>query len=478
MRQALIDNSTLTGIQRLLGEMPVKNHAIIDNDITAFENYIQAILFYDGIICIDDYKDKYRNSRIKYFPNIEFISKELFDYNSFLKISNEVTKDISLEVRGGKITDKDFKEYFARLHMTFQFTWDMASSHFFLTQKMLLGNSLINQKQFSVLHSLLFKENNEQYEVVAPVQNKKPILYDSNGNRININTQTGGIDSSVGDGLSPQFEALVSSLNWMCQRTAFYVLAAECLNADLFIQPIRQAFLQNIIRRTHPKYNLGVFGDFRNSINNQSEHTLKKILATSDNFGVSVDVPLFSAYFAGKIKDPKKIIEAVYEARDEQCFREARSKLRELNELLNKDKEGKKGKFTRDINLLNTSINENFKHIESKYGLGKQGFAISQLKFLFSFIPVVNNIAKDIKIPQALDIRIKELEFMKHLIPQKGFNAVYRNVIEDLVMFDELGKYKDILISKVNYQEDASFYNIKTEAPRFVRKSTRWKKPM
>lgn len=472
MRYALIDNSTLTGIQRLLGEIPVKNKTIIDNDIIAFENYIQAILFYDNIICIDDYKEQYRSSRINYFPDIRFISKDLFDYYSFLNISNEVTKDISLEIRGGKITDKDFKDYFDRLHMTFQFTWDMSSSEFFLTQKMLLGNSILDHEQFNVLHSLLFKENNEQYEVAAQLPEKTPLLFDSKGNQIILNPKTGKLNSSVGDGLSPQFKALVSSLNWMSQRTAFYVLVAEYLYADLFIQPIRQSFLQNIIKRTYPNYKLGVFSDFRDSINNQSEETVKHILSNSDNFGISVDIPLFSAYFASKTRNPQNIIAAAYEERDKLCFQEARIKLRELNLLLD---EGKRGKFIRDINLLTTSINENFKSIESKYGLGnKQGFATSQLKFLFSFIPSIEKI----NIPKVLDVRIKELEFMKHIVPRKGFNAVYRNVIEDLVTFDSLGKYKDILISKVSYHKDATSYEIKTEDPKYVRASSYWKKPM
>lgn len=472
MRYALIDNSTLTGIQRLLGEIPVKNKTIIDNDIIAFENYIQAILFYDNIICIDDYKEQYRSSRINYFPDIRFISKDLFDYDSFLNISNEVTKDISLEIRGGKITDKDFKDYFDRLHMTFQFTWDMSSSEFFLTQKMLLGNSILDHEQFNVLHSLIFKENNEQYEVAAQLPEKTPLLFDSKGNQIILNPKTGKLNSSVGDGLSPQFKALVSSLNWMSQRTAFYVLVAEYLYADLFIQPIRQSFLQNIIKRTYPNYKLGVFSDFRDSINNQSEETVKHILSNSDNFGISVDIPLFSAYFASKTKNPQNIIAAAYEERDKPCFQEARIKLRELNLLLD---EGKRGKFIRDINLLTTSINENFKSIESKYGLGnKQGFATSQLKFLFSFIPSIEKI----NIPKVLDVRIKELEFMKHIVPRKGFNAVYRNVIEDLVTFDSLGKYKDILISKVSYHKDATSYEIKTEDPKYVRASSYWKKPM
>ena len=67
MRYALIDNSTLTGIQRILGEIPIRNIASLDNDIIAFENYIQAILFYDELICIDDYKKRYRKKKQSFF---------------------------------------------------------------------------------------------------------------------------------------------------------------------------------------------------------------------------------------------------------------------------------------------------------------------------------------------------------------------------------------------------------------------------
>ena len=38
MRYAIIDNSTLTAAQRLLGEIPVINKLCIDGDIAAFEN--------------------------------------------------------------------------------------------------------------------------------------------------------------------------------------------------------------------------------------------------------------------------------------------------------------------------------------------------------------------------------------------------------------------------------------------------------
>jgi Mg-chelatase subunit ChlI len=62
-RIALVDNATLTAAQRLLGDIEVKNLYNIDGDIEAFENLAQAILFFDEVCCIDDYKPAFRNSR-------------------------------------------------------------------------------------------------------------------------------------------------------------------------------------------------------------------------------------------------------------------------------------------------------------------------------------------------------------------------------------------------------------------------------
>ena len=60
MTYALIDNSTLTAVQRIQGDVLTKSKDSIDADIVALENFVQAILFYDQIIAIDDYVPKCR----------------------------------------------------------------------------------------------------------------------------------------------------------------------------------------------------------------------------------------------------------------------------------------------------------------------------------------------------------------------------------------------------------------------------------
>ena len=79
MTYALVDNSTLTAVERLSGNVLTKSKDSTDTDIVALENYLQAILFYDRIVAIDDYIPKHRDSRIATFSNIDFLKKSDFN---------------------------------------------------------------------------------------------------------------------------------------------------------------------------------------------------------------------------------------------------------------------------------------------------------------------------------------------------------------------------------------------------------------
>ena len=65
MTTALIDNATLTGVQRILGQAPSRSGDSLDVDLVAFENFVQARLFYDDVSVIDDYIPALREARRK-----------------------------------------------------------------------------------------------------------------------------------------------------------------------------------------------------------------------------------------------------------------------------------------------------------------------------------------------------------------------------------------------------------------------------
>ena len=78
MSYALIDNASLTAVERTVGKIVVKNPDTINGDLVAFENLVQAILFYDELICVDNYKSEYRSARINDFEFIRFLSPDSY----------------------------------------------------------------------------------------------------------------------------------------------------------------------------------------------------------------------------------------------------------------------------------------------------------------------------------------------------------------------------------------------------------------
>ncbi len=176
MRYALIDNSTLTAVQRVLGHIPIKNKYLIDADIPALENLIQAILFYDQILFLDDYKEAYRENRKDFFNKL--LGYQFHDpaYKLLIDKAKEITEDIVLNVSGGKIVDGDFAPFLKMLKMNLVFTWDMTSSVFYLTVKALEGDDATDISKYGQLLSMIHSELMEKKNAIAVIEDKKPIL--------------------------------------------------------------------------------------------------------------------------------------------------------------------------------------------------------------------------------------------------------------------------------------------------------------
>lgn len=105
MAYALIDNATLTAIQRLTGRAASRSEDSIDGDIVALENLLQGILFYDDIVTIDDYKAEYRESRRKDFDFIRFINPSELRLDEIEADARNEALSAIPTIRGGEFID-------------------------------------------------------------------------------------------------------------------------------------------------------------------------------------------------------------------------------------------------------------------------------------------------------------------------------------------------------------------------------------
>lgn len=146
MSYALIDNASLTAVERTLGDILVKNPDTINGDLVAFENLIQAILFYDTLICVDNYKKEYRDKRIAKFDFIKFVSESDFQLSELDQLAQVESRQITSEIRGGEFVDDDFRQLVEMLKLNMICTWDLRSSVYYLTMKMLGQPVLLNMR--------------------------------------------------------------------------------------------------------------------------------------------------------------------------------------------------------------------------------------------------------------------------------------------------------------------------------------------
>ena len=236
MRKALVDNATLTALQRLNGDIIVKNAYDLDGDILAMENLMQAILFFDEVYYFDDYKAEYAQGRRERFPGLNPLPLEAEDKQAFSQAALEQTQRIIPHVTAGSFSDGDFKPFFNMLRMNMWYVWNMQSSVFYLTQKLLADASKVDVEKYSALSSMIFSELKDRSEV-GNMPQKTAVLVGTDGQPIPIDNEH----------VTKQAQAFFAGLNWLAYRTVHYTIVANQLHLDLFLHPIRLHLKQLII---------------------------------------------------------------------------------------------------------------------------------------------------------------------------------------------------------------------------------------
>ncbi len=434
------------------------------------ERRVQAVIFSDTVIMIDDYKSQHRESRKKAFPSLLSIESELLPYNQLVAETKKISDDIVPRVEAGQFTDGDFKPFFDQLRMNVTFTWDMTSSEYFLTQKMLAGAGGIDLEKYSTLSSAIYGELLDKYRSTEQdAASKKSVLVSSSGAPIDSGfklVDQGGHEVSAT--VSKQADIFLAGLSWLAFRTVFYSLAASNLGTDLFLHPIRHSFQANLLSKLH-KNNPSTFKPLIDAMNDCANKSLNRIVEYTQPFVTKHQTPLFVAWLAKTVGDPSDYVEYAYSLRQEPLFIQARQRLIELETSIECDD------FTNEANKIVLEVQKSLEGITSKYSVTtSQGVSTSNFITLWNLTTVLSQLPK---IPN-VDVRLRKLEFLKNLVPQKGFKGIYRTLISDLTQVSRLGEYHDILCSKVVLDREANDYYDKQEDIKFRKVKSHWKIPM
>jgi len=469
---ALIDNSTLTAVQRISGQALTKSRDSVDTDIVALENFVQAILFYDRVVAIDDYIPMYRDARIAEFPNIDFLNKADLNLDEIEATALEKSGELQPKLRGGEFVNHDFKNLIELLQTHIVCTWDISSSVYHLTLKSLSDNNQEFDK-YGNIAAAIFSELGDAQESGNRTRGHVELL-DRFGNPISKGYKVPGAKWGGGESsgeASGAIKAFVASLVWLANRSIFYSLSAKYLQADTFLYPIRQAYQQSYISQTcnygmdYPKH---IVDHFSTSVSQDLIDIQNAGLATA----TSTSLPMFSAWLAKKTGDPAKIVNAAYSIRNNPELVEVREQLREVRRLFD---ESDIGTANKAVSRIIFDINKGSNDIRIKYGIEtRQGLPVTKLVHVYNTYAALNSLPK---VP-GYNFKVKIPEFLHNLKQPKGFRSVYRNLTEDLSTVWSLGEARDILGSRVAIDKQARAYSPKQEQPRYRYAHSQFKSPM
>lgn len=472
MSIALIDNSTLSSVQRVLGNIPVRSNSIIDGDIVAFESLINAILFYNELIVLDDYKEQYSKIRKEQFPFIRFIKPEEFNDKEILKKTFEISDSYQPKIEGGKIADKLFSNMLAQLDMYIQCTWDISSSVYYLNLKMLGNDDTEEKEKYRTLLGLMFSQLKENTNA-SPKEPKKVILVDRYGNPISKdykipNAKWG--DGTTG-GLASNLQTFIASLNWISFRTIFYTEFSEYLKADTFLHPIRQKFQTSYFDQRN-KYDANYITGLLDLFSTSTKDCIQTVLQSSRNYNISFTTPLFLASFISKTKDPEEIIPYALECRNKKEFIEARELLGEIN---NYFENGDFAKASTNVEKIKNTLSTTFNDIYRLYGITTtQGDSVSKT------INSINAVTKPLPVP-SIPESIKDSAFIsniRNLFPRKSFSFIYKDLITELTNVSKLGELHGIITKNVKVETGKPVYDPKFESPNYMDYHSKYKSPM
>lgn len=466
MSYALIDNASLTAVERALGNIVVKNPDTINGDLVAFENFIQAILFYDDLICIDNYKQEHRDQRISTFDFVRFLAPSEFGLSQIDSLAQREARSIRPEIRGGEFADDDFRELVDLLKLNMVCTWDMRSSVYYLTMKMLGQPNTPEYEKYSELSSTIFNELSD-IGTTTGYWSTEATFVSSEGHTYSAE-EFKSEGSDLG-GVTRPLEMFIASLNWLAFKSIYYSMAAKHLKADSFIHPIRHAYQLHWMKKT------GAFGhDYTakliSNLSDKVSSTVSEVIDHGRSATFSLEIPIFSAWLAQESGGVENSIKAALELKNSDHFLVARETMGEIK--IAYDESGLATGNAKTTKLI-SDLDKISGDLKRTYGVpSPQGI---QGSFLIKSINSLTALAGVPAIPDK-EFALSTPNFMKSN-QSKAFSTIFKDITNELTSIERLGGHRDLLAS--NFQIDDEYYTSpKTEDPRFRWASSGWKRPM
>ena len=328
-RRILVDNATLSGVERITGVSQTANLNNIDNDILCLEKLVTAILFSDSLLGVDDYKAEYRSSRLQRFSFVDFLKLGDQAYSDLASESAAFARSMSFNFQGSKPAG-DVVSFFEALRISPQLRWDIFVSSEYLTLSYLVGDAKHTNYERSI--DSAFRNEVVDGQMVG-ASNRSKISVTDRPDIQDVKDLVKALSSAnphfAGSDGKSALERIIFGYGWTAERSHFYNAVAQIYGADAYLSPLRDAFCESCCRLDYP----GQIQSLIESLKSKANEALISILEPSGRAKFVMRLPFFTAYLISNTENASQCIDLALSMRNKQEFRDCRSIFHNLDHI-------------------------------------------------------------------------------------------------------------------------------------------------
>lgn len=424
MTKILIDNATISSVQRALGKAPLKEPALLDIEHVALSRFSEAVLLSDGVIVPDNYKAELTASR-KALINGDIFHFQKLRENEDSEIV-EVCSSLSTIWREAFRAGSDrslFSEYFSQIDAFSNFIWEHTSSEFFLVFRAHGIN-----KESPLIEAVLASPTNEA---------------------LGSELQIIGTDGNVvaWEKLSRHVQRMLSVMGWLGHQYIWYQVFSAQHDCSYLPHPLRDFFAYDFLNRINfgsrsKSAFASAFSDGVGKFQGKLKDSLEALGQTES--ASSISLPGFLPVLIRESSSGDDFIPVLHQMRQESGVIELREMLKHIQQSIEKGDYKPLAKMKREIEAVGRNI------------LFEKGLEDRFIKITPPTTILGIKVDGD---DSSIKLRIPAVLYKQYFIGRR-YRAFVKRVMEELAVPAQYGNLKTKLNGYAWIQEDrfSKFY--------------------
>ncbi len=226
MTRILIDNATISSVQRALGKASIRDRSLLDIEHVALGRFAEAVLLSHKVVIPDSYKAELTPRRKALLNTDAFQFQELGTGED--KDINAVCSDLLPIWREAFRAGSDrslFSEYFSQVNAFSRFIWEHASSEFFLVFR---AHGI--EKESPLIEAILASKANDALgqELMIIGTDEKVVLWER---------------------LSPHVQRMLAVMGWLGHEYLWHQIFSAQHELSYMPHPLRDFFAYDFLTR-------------------------------------------------------------------------------------------------------------------------------------------------------------------------------------------------------------------------------------